>query len=230
MRNRIFIIASVIGMVAVLLAGWFLGISPQLSAAATDDSQRVTVDGQNDALRVVVTQLIADEKDLPKWKADLSVLQRSIPRTADTSTFIDDLNGIAVATGAAVSSIVLTDAEAYVPPASAAPAAPAPTDAAATEPVIDPAAPAVAAVDPLVPSAVTNGLVTTENFVLVPITIQTKGTYEQVLDFVSGVQNGSRLFLATGFTSEIGEDGVTTGTTTGYIYVLLNQFDPTAAK
>jgi Tfp pilus assembly protein PilO len=230
MNNRIFVIASVIGMVAVLLAGWFLGVSPQLSAAASDDTQRATVDGQNDALRVVVTQLIADEKDLPKWKSDLSVLQRSIPRSADTSAFIDDLNTIAVATGASVSSITLSDAQAYVPPVSAvaAPVDPAaPVDAAAVDPA---AAPVVAPVDPLVPAAVTNPLVTTENFVLVPITIQSKGSYEQVLDFVSGVQNGSRLFLATSFKSETGDDGVTTGTTTGFIYVLLNQFDPSAAK
>ena len=223
MRNRIFVIASVIGMVAVLLAGWFLGVSPQLSAAASDDTQRATVDGQNDALRVVVTQLIADEKDLPKLKEDLSVLQRSIPRMADTSKFIDDLNGIAVATGVAVSSITLSDALAYVAPVSAAPVAVQPVDAAA-------AAPIAAPVDPLVPSAVTNPLVTTKNFVLVPITIQTKGAYEQVLNFVNGIQTGSRLFLATSVKSNIGADGITTGTITGYIYVLLNQFDPTVAK
>lgn len=227
MNNRIFVIASVIGMVAVLLAGWFLGVSPQLSAAASDDTQRATVDGQNDALRVVVTQLIADEKDLPKWKSDLSVLQRSIPRSSDTSAFIDDLNTIAVATGASVSSITLSDAQTYVAPVSAAPAPVEPVAGAAVDPAAEPVA---VPIDPLVPSAVTNPLVTSENFVLVPITVQSKGTYQQVLDFVSGVQNGSRLFLATSFKSETGDDGLTTGTTTGYIYVLLNQFDPAAVK
>lgn len=231
-RNRIFTIAAVIVMVGVLLAGWFLGVSPQLAAAAADDTQRVTVDAQNAGIQEVVAQLKKDEKDLPALKVTLEGLQRSIPRDANTSAFIDDINALATAAGVVVSGITVAPAQAYLPPESSTPVAPVEATAAPAEG--EPAAPSaeVPVADPFVPAAVTNPLVTTDNFVLVPVTIESKGAYDQVLNFVNGLQTGPRLFLVTTFKSAPNEDelGGFTGTTSGYIYVLLNQFDPTAAK
>jgi Tfp pilus assembly protein PilO len=231
-RNRIFTIATVIGIVGVLSAGWFLGVSPQLDAAAADETQRLTVVAQNNELQAVVVQLREDEKSLPALKTTLEGLQRSIPRDANTSAFIDDINALATGAGVVISGITVADAQAYVAPESAAPAAPVePTPApAAGEPI--PPAEEVAVADPFVPDAVTDPLVTTENFVLVPVTIESKGAYDQILNFVNGLQSGPRLFLVTTFQSAPNVDGSGgfTGTTSGYIYVLLNQFDPTAAK
>jgi Tfp pilus assembly protein PilO len=231
-RNRIFTIMAVVGMVGVLLAGWVLGVSPQLTAAASDDMQRLTVEAQNLEIQAVVTQLKSDEKDLPTFKATLDGLQRSIPRDANTSAFIDDINALATAAGVVVSGITVADAQAYMPPLSVAPTV---TPEPATDaPAADPAAPEadVPAPDPFVPAAVTNPLVTSENFVLVPVTVESKGAYDQLLNFVNGLQTGPRLFLVTTFSSAPNEDdiGGFTGIITGYIYVLLGQFDPTAAR
>jgi Tfp pilus assembly protein PilO len=231
-RNRIFTIIAAVGMVGVLLAGWFLGISPQLDAAAADEAQRLSVVAQNDEIQAVVAQLREDQKSLPAFKTTLEGLQRSIPRDASTSAFIDDINALATGAGVIISGITVSDAQAYVAPESAAPAAPVePTAAPAEgEPVIP--VEEVVAADPFVPDAVTNPLVTTDNFVLVPITIESKGEYDQILNFVNGLQSGARLFLVTTFQSAPNVDGSGgfTGTTSGYIYVLLGQFDPTAAK
>lgn len=235
-RNRIFTIVAAIGMVGVSLAGWFLGVSPQLDAAAADETQRLTVVAQNDEIQAVVAQLKEDEKSLPAFKATLEGLQRSVPRDANTSAFIDDINALATAAGVVISGITVADAQPYVAPESAAPVAavePTPTPAPAEG---EPATPVeeveVEVADPFVPNAVTNPLVTTDNFVLVPITIESKGAYDQVLNFVNGLQTGPRLFLVTTFKSAPNEDeiGGFTGTTSGYIYVLLGQFDPTAAR
>jgi Tfp pilus assembly protein PilO len=150
-------------------------------------------------------------------------LQRSVPLDAGVSEFIDDLNNLAVASGVTVSNLTVDPAQQYVAPESAAAAAPAD----------DPAEPAddAAAADPLAPPEVTNPLVTSANFILIPISIDTTGSYAQVVDFVSGLQNGPRLFLVNTFASASTSEevaGEVTGSITGYIYVLLDQYDPEA--
>jgi len=223
MRNRLWNIVAVMLMVAIAAGGWFLGVDPQLAAARTADEQRETVEAQNEATRLAITRLIADEKDLPTLQAQLVELQRSVPLDAGVSEFIDDLNNLAVASGVTVSNLTVDPAQQYVAPESAAAAAPAD----------DPAEPAddAAAADPLAPPAVTNPLVTSANFILIPISIDTTGSYVQVVDFVSGLQNGPRLFLVNTFASASTSEevaGEVTGSITGYIYVLLDQYDPEA--
>ncbi|MFP3380300.1 hypothetical protein SB767_28695, partial [Bacillus sp. SIMBA_069] len=70
-----------------------------------------------------------------------------------------------------------------------------------------------------------NALITSQNFAAQPVTITVRGQYANILDFVNGLQKGSRLFLVTSFST-----GPTTGTDAvpgsldakiaGYIYSL----------
>jgi Tfp pilus assembly protein PilO len=82
------------------------------------------------------------------------------------------------------------------------------------------------------PGATTNGAVTADNFVAITIDLTVTGTRTQVIDFVSDLQYGDRLFLVTKITvaQELSntESGTTvsyTGNITGYVYVLV---DPSA--
>lgn len=225
MRNRLWNIVSIGIMVAILGGGWFLGVDPQLSAARASNEQSAAVDAQNDATRATAEQLILAEKDLPGLQNELATLQRSVPATAQTSAFIDDLNVLATTAGVTVSAITVSDAQPYVAPVAADVPAAATAETPAGGETGD-AAPAT--VDPLAPPAATSPLVTSENFVLVPISVEAKGSAQAVLDFVSGLQNGKRLFLVTSYSSSLAtedkEAGIVTATTTGYIYALLGQY------
>jgi hypothetical protein len=230
-RNRLFNIIAIVAIGATIVGGWFLGVDPQLTAARASAEQRDAVSAENDATRAVVKQLIEDEAALPKFRSELAFLQRSIPTTADTSAFIDNLNGLATTAGVTVSAITVSDAQPYIAPIATVAPVVTPTEGADTDG--DTAEPAAPPVNPLAPPAATSPLVTSADFVLVPITIETKGSAPAVLNFLSGLQSGERLFLVTAYTSTVGtelaEQGIVTGTTTGYIYALLGQFDEAAA-
>lgn len=84
--------------------------------------------------------------------------------------------------------------------------------------------------------ATTDALVTKDNFIAITIDLNVRGTREQVIDFLSDLQYGKRLFLVTKLTvaQDTGEgiatdDGDTvtayTGAITGFVYVLV---DPSA--
>ncbi|RNE59223.1 hypothetical protein EEJ31_10675 [Cryobacterium tepidiphilum] len=80
-------------------------------------------------------------------------------------------------------------------------------------------------------------LVTGDNFVAIPVSVTVHGDYGHVLDFIEGLQTGTRLVLVTGFNttgepsagSRGGEStgGVVTASISAYVYVLL---DPAAAS
>ncbi|GAB3607775.1 hypothetical protein GCM10027413_31840 [Conyzicola nivalis] len=224
MRNRLWNIVAVGIMVAILAGGWFLGVDPQLSAARASNEQSAAVEAQNDLTSATADQLARAEEDLPALQDELATLQRSIPATAQTSAFIDDLNVLANAAGVTVSAIAVSDAQPYVAPV----AADVPAAATAETPAEGETAEAAPDVDPLAPPAVTSPLVGSDNFVLVPISVEVKGSAQAVLDFVSGLQSGKRLFLVTSYSSSLGTEeegaGIVTATTTGYIYALLGQY------
>ena len=75
------------------------------------------------------------------------------------------------------------------------------------------------------PAAASSSLVTTDNFVAVPITISVAGSFDAVLQFLDGLQDGERVMTVTAFNSSApsadAPDQVT-GQIAGLIYVLLN--------
>jgi len=225
MRDRIFTIVAVLVMVAAVAGGWFLAIGPQLAVASEADSQRGLVEAQNAATAAAIAALAKEQEDLPDLETTLSALQRAIPLDIAAPAFIDDINALAIRSGVVVSAITVATPLAYVAPAGEAPEAT--TDEASGE--ADTAEAPVVEIDPNAPPAVTNGLVTSDNFVLIPVTIEAKGTYAQALDFLNGLQFGERLFLVTGFVSSANKedagDPTVTATTTGYIYALKGQYD-----
>ncbi|MBX3091867.1 MAG: type 4a pilus biogenesis protein PilO [Cryobacterium sp.] len=83
------------------------------------------------------------------------------------------------------------------------------------------------------PGATVNGAVTADNFVAITIQLEVNGTRNQVIDFLSDLQYGDRLFLVTKLTlaqdqtgsSQEGAPAGYTGSLTGYVYVLV---DPSA--
>ncbi|MDJ0334133.1 hypothetical protein QMG83_02730 [Salinibacterium sp. G-O1] len=77
-------------------------------------------------------------------------------------------------------------------------------------------------------SGATNPLVTEANFIAIPINLTVSGTREQVIQFVSDLQFGTRLFLVTALT--VAQDpenpDVYDGNISGLVYVLVDPSSP----
>jgi Tfp pilus assembly protein PilO len=216
--NRLWVIGSVTVMIVAVLAGWFLGIEPNLAAAAAADTERTGIETQNTAKVAEIAALTEENKDLSSIDAEYQALQRSIPTSPSTASFITGLDKLAESTGVQVAGITVGAPQAYTVPQSAVPAAPVPTDGATPTPTAT-AAPAA----PTGYVAATSPLITPENFVGINVGVDLKGTYQAVLSFVKGLQSNDRLVLVTGFSSVADADtggSDVTAHVDGLIYVL----------
>jgi hypothetical protein len=224
-NNRLWAIGAVTLMLVTLVAGWFLGAQPLLAASATADAERFSVDAQNASSQAEIAQLAADNENLPELQREYATLKQSIPTSADTSPFLNDLDTLAASAGVVVNGFTVAEPQAYTIPLSA------------VAPVVDPAAEEGAETDePVAPVApttpvgytpVTSPLITPENFVGIQFTIDVHGPYDNVLSFINGLQTGKRLFLVTGITSakdvDSGDENIVTTKVTGQIYVIKAQ-------
>jgi Tfp pilus assembly protein PilO len=218
-KHRIISLASILAMLIIPLLGWLLVAQPQLAAAGTADQQRADMEAQIAASATVVAQLKADSEKLPELNDDLDELRTSIPADVDSSGYLDGLNALAERAGVSVTGLTVDNSRAYIaatPPdqGTVAPAAggaapdPAATQAPAPPPVVDPA-------------IVTSPLITSENFVTVPVTVELTGTLEQLKIFIQGLQSSPRLFLVSDLDiSEQQGSSVMTSTIGGFIYAI----------
>lgn len=186
---------------AVLAAGWFLGVSPLLAAQAESDKQRTEAVSQNDGIAAKIATLKQQKEKLGDYQKRAKELEEIIPRDIEAADFIRSLNDLATASNVQIDSIVLSDPVKYAAPSG---------EAADAE---------------LAPNPVTDPRVTSENFLLVPVTVGVKGGWNEVLAFTHGVQTSSRLMLVT--TVNTAEDqGTFTTTLSGTMYVLLRPDAP----
>lgn len=217
-NNRLWAIGSVTVMVALLLAGWFLGAQPALAAAANAELERQTVQAQNDAQRLELARLAELRQDQDEIEKTYDELREAIPATADTAAFIDGLDVLAVDAGVTITGFTVGDPLAYTVPQSAVPAVSDPN----ADPNAEPAPPTTTT--PSAPVAVTSPLITPDNFVGVLVGVDVAGPYSSVLAFIEGLQSDTRLFLVTGITSDrdvdSGDANVVSARVSGFIYVL----------
>lgn len=253
-RNRLWTLGAVVVMIAVIAGGWFLGIQPQLDAGGAANQTRQTVEAQNAQSAATLVALKKDYSGIGALKHQLAQLRQSVPSTAAMSAFVTELDTLAGSYGVSVTSISVSDALPYVQPAPAAPApAPAAAAAAGSGSTATPT-PAPTATTPATPApgttpsttsattetgaATSAPAITATNFAAIPVQLALTGSYEQVLDFVHGLQNGSRLFLVTALSTTTATAGAagaaapSTGgvdaTVGGLVYVLLADAATTA--
>lgn len=236
-RNKLWLIGAVIIIAGIIAGGWFIGIQPQLAASAAADAQRATVDAGNAQNEAVLVKLEKDYKSLPTLKEDLASLQKSVPMGSQTPSFVDELNALYPATGVTFVSLAVSDAQPYKSVAvtssggastttaqsgSTPTPTPSPTsgDAASTPAPTATAAPAAGA------PPVTNALITDANFAAQPVSISVRGPYANVLNFVAGLQSGTRLFLVTNLSTTASVSASAAGsvdaTVSGLIYSLVD--------
>lgn len=234
-RNRLWMIGAIVVMGAAIGLGWLLGISPQLEAAAAANTTRAQVETQNAGYEQKLVALKKQFENIGDLQTELAQLRKSVPSEGAIPAFVGQLDAISKEHKVELTGISVSDGQPYVPPAP--PAAPAADAAAGATPAPAPAPAAgaepAAAVDPAVK------LITADNFVAIPISLTVNGDYSRVLDFIKGVQTGTRLVLVTAFNTTAASAGAggtasdpgaastesgsaVTANISAYVYVLLD--------
>lgn len=205
-RNRLFVIGAAIAMVVVVFFGWTVGIQPQLAASVAAAEESKAVQASNASQADVLAVLKKDYANIGTLNAKRDELRKAVPAGTDMSAFIDELHAVVVAHGVTLGTFAVTEGQAYVAPKAAGTDAAAPAGKAAPAP-----APAVGAAP--------------DGLVLMPIQLSVTGQYGKVLDFVQGLQTGTRLVLVTTLTTAPSSAGTGAGRDVvaqigGFAYVL----------
>ncbi len=209
--NRLWTVGMVVATIAVALLGWFLAISPVLTQAGAAETQAQGIVAQNAASDASTAALAAEFKKLPDKVNQLASLQSAAPESADLDDFLDQLQNLAAANGATITSFSAAEAVAYGGSANAVPATtPTPSASAA-------AGTGTTSTGAAGPAAVTGGSLAGKLFT-VPITIALTGNADQVIAFSKAAQLGARFFLVTSVSFTGGNQAG--GTLTGYVFVV----------
>lgn len=178
---------TVLGVLVVLAAGWFLLVSPKRSEAADLNAQAASKASANQQLAGQLAILKAQAKDLPQQQAKLAAVAAKIPDNPALPALVRALSKAADDAGVELVSM--------------APSLPAPVVAAA------PAAPAAAgagttAARPAAPSAAAGALES------IGLNLNVVGGYFQVEQFLDRLESMSRALKVTGFTLAPGSNPV----------------------
>jgi len=159
--------------VMMLIASWFLLISPKLSVTQEDRAETETVQQHNIVLSDQLAILKKQFAELETTRSDLAALRKQIPTSAQLTDYMRTLSGLATTHSVIITSLM---------PGGAIPFVAAPGVAAAA------AKPAAAGGVP--------------GLAVIPVSITVVGTYPNIRGFLSDVQSKTdRLFLVTGLTA-----------------------------
>ncbi|MEP7763988.1 hypothetical protein [Sanguibacter sp. 25GB23B1] len=209
--------------ILILVAAWFLLISPVRATALETSETAESQDERNALEQVRIDGLAKQFAELDSYKATLASLRQQIPVTPNHGEFQSELATIAAAHSVTIASLTVNASSEIVVAGAEPAAAPAGTEAAEGE---DAAAPAA-------PSNLFTG------FYQIPADIEVVGTYQNVLAFVSDLQTvNTRLFLVTGLSGTGLKEGEGSGglppTAAGDLNLVINGqmyvvLDPNAA-
>jgi type II secretory pathway pseudopilin PulG len=119
--ERLWLIGGGLVAFVLLLIGYFFFISPQRSQTSDVNSQVATAKQANAQLQHRLDALRQQNKNLPKYKADLAKARLALPATTGVPDFLRTLQALGNATNISVSSLT------FGQPAPATVAAPVPT-------------------------------------------------------------------------------------------------------
>lgn len=190
-------------MVLVLAGGWFLGVQPQIAAAATSAGSTMSVQTQNQSTRIKLAELAKAAAKTSAMETENAVLLKAVPSILKPNTFIRRINEVAALDGVRVASVSSSDSVVYTPPASVANPAAAAADGTAS-----------------VPLAQADPSITATNFTAVPVTVAVTGTAAAVVQFSHDIQNDERVFAINNIQTTTDDTGLVAATFAGYIYTL----------
>jgi Tfp pilus assembly protein PilO len=171
-RIQQWVAGTVVALLLIVAAGWFLAISPQKHKASNLGAQSASQEQANSGLRTKLAELTAQMSAVPSEEAAVAAVTQRIPNDPDMPDYVRALTTIAGQTGVELVSIAPTVPAAVAVPAAVVPAATAATPSASTV-AAAPAAPAVSL-----------------QSISVSLTVQ--GGYFQIQQFTAALQRLSR--------------------------------------
>jgi Tfp pilus assembly protein PilO len=145
-RIQQWIAGTVVAVLAIAAAGWFVAIAPQSHKASNLVAQAVTQEQDNVVARNNLARLTTQMTKVPAEQAEVAAIAQKIPADPGLPSYVRNLTAAAAKTGVELVSIAPgIPATVVVPAATVAPAAGASASAtptAAATPVAAPAAPA----------------------------------------------------------------------------------------
>jgi Tfp pilus assembly protein PilO len=187
-RMRTWSLGAAVVAVLVLVAGWFLLISPTKAKVSDLHTQTATQQQTNAGLQTQISQLKIQNKGLPKQEAQLALIRQHLPSNPALPAFVRTLTLIAHEAGVKLVSVdpsqpsAVTIAAPVVVTPSPSASASSSSDSATT----DPAAVTVA------PAAPTSPLR------MIPVAINVTGGYYNVVSFLNKVENLKRSMIVYG--------------------------------
>jgi Tfp pilus assembly protein PilO len=94
-RTRKWVSGTAVLVLIVLVAGWFLLVSPKKADAAALQASALTQQGTNDGLRAKVAQLKAQDAAKPQQEAKLATFRQQVPETPAEPTLVRKLSALA---------------------------------------------------------------------------------------------------------------------------------------
>lgn len=204
-NTRLWIIGSMLLVIAILAMGWFLGVAPKLAEAATAGQQQSEAEAQNVVHEREIAVIKKQFDQLPALKSQLAVLRAAVPAGNGMSAFLDELHALEQQNQVSLTDFKAGDGQPYTPVKSTT-----------------------------LTASTTNPLVTPDNFVAIQVGVTVTGDDANIMRFIDGVQTGDRLFLVTSLkldqdkaaadtTSKTQPVVAFTATVSGLVYVLLDK-------
>ena len=184
-KMRQWTMLTVVGIVAVLGAGWFLAVSPQRHHAADLRTQATNQANANTQLQSRVAQLEQQQKDLPAQQRELNKIAAKIPDNPALPALIRQLS--TAANGAGVDLVSLSPAQ----PVATNPA---------TSTAVTPTTASAGAAAPLMQ---------------IPVVIVVQGSYYNIESFFDAVEKLQRAVLIPGWQLSAAQGTGTVSTTSG---------------
>jgi Tfp pilus assembly protein PilO len=190
------------GLLLLAALGWVALLGPALGDLGATDASRIEAQDRNQAMRLELARLRQQAESLPETDAMADRLDDVFPPTADQPGFFAQVSAVTENAGIPAGDVAVLSPG--VPEVPVAPGAP-PADAAPAEGT---AAPEDA------PVAVSAGTVAEQ-----VVTVEVRGSYEELTRVLEGVEEMERGFLVTTANFAASEDGVLTLTLVGRTFV-----------
>ena len=105
--QRLWLLVGGIAAVVILLAGWFLFISPQRSNTNSVNGQVHAAQDKNAMLQARISQLKAQNANLPQYLAEVKQAKLALPDSSGLSDFLRTLQSIGSATQTTVTTLTV---------------------------------------------------------------------------------------------------------------------------
>ena len=189
-RIQQWVAGTVVAVIAIVAAGWFLAISPQKHKVTSLTSQAAAQEQVNSKLRTNLAVLTSQMQDVPSEQADIAKVAQRVPADPDMPNYVRALTAAAQQTGVELVSISPGIPSAVVLPAAAAVPVSAPADGASAAPS-KAAAASGAAGAPAAPALAPVSLQT------ISVGLSVQGGYFQIQQFTAALEKLSRSTVVT---------------------------------